>query len=98
MLVADPLQTRGFDHQSAGTLDHEPSRLGQSGEALAAADKYRDPELVFELPDLLADARLRREQHLGGIRDIQAMIYNGYEITQLLQIHRIRLSSVNARL
>jgi hypothetical protein len=93
MFVAYPLQTGSFDHEPAGTFDHQPSRFRQAGEALATADKDRHAQLVFELADLFADAGLRREQNFRRIGDVEAMVYNGDKVTQLLQVHGVGVAA-----
>ncbi len=67
------------DHLAAG---------GQGGQSFALANENRHPELILQLPDLLADAWLRREQGIGGSRDIETMVDNRAQITELLKVHR----------
>jgi hypothetical protein len=52
---------------------HRLARLGNAGEALAAALEDGDPEFVLEQLDLLRNARLRGVQRLGRLRDIEAL-------------------------
>ena len=53
--------------------------------------KTRTPELVLELPDLLADAGLRREQRLGGVRHVEPVVDDRAQIAELLQVQAIAL-------
>jgi len=70
--------------------DDDFAALGQGGETLALADEDRHAELFLELPDLLADAGLRGKQRIGGHGDIQTVIDDGAQITDLLQVHPTR--------
>ena len=44
-------------------------------------------QFVLELPDLLADARLRREERFGGVGDVEAVVDDGDEVAELLEVH-----------
>ena len=46
-----------------------------------------DPELLLELPDLTADARLGGIQHIGGGGDVEPAAGDLTDITQLLEVH-----------
>jgi hypothetical protein len=56
------------------------------------AHEKSQTQLLFEEPDLLADARLRGVQRLGGSGDIEAVLDDGREITELLQLQGKPLS------
>ena len=54
-----------------GPLDHFPAEIGQGVQAFAPADKDLKPKLVFNLRQLLGQARLGRVRLLSGQRNIQ---------------------------
>ena len=85
---ADALQIVELLQRAAGRGHDDFSACGQRGEPLALADEDWHAELVLELPDLFADPRLRGEQRIGGDRDVQAVIDDGAQIADLLEIHR----------
>ena len=54
--------------------------------ALALPNEHPQPKLVFELADLLADARLRRIERLGRVRDIESVVDDRAEVSELLEV------------
>ncbi len=84
---ADPLEIVEFLQRTPRGRDDHLAARGQRGQPLALPNENRHAQLVLELPDLLADARLRGEQGIGSDRYIEAMIDDGAEITELLEIH-----------
>jgi hypothetical protein len=54
---------------------------------LAAARENLYAQLIFQQPDLLADAGLGGEQALGGLGHIQVVMRDLPDVTQLLQLH-----------
>jgi hypothetical protein len=48
------------------------------------ADEHRNADFVLELPDLLADPGLRRIERLGGVGDVQPVIDDRAEVTQMV--------------
>ncbi len=84
---ADPLEIVEFLQRAPRGRDDHLAARGQRGQPLALANENRHAELVFELPDLFADARLRSEQGIGSHRHIQPMIDHRAEITELLKVH-----------
>ena len=93
MLVADALEAGGVDQQQAGAFDDQAARFREAGEALAVADENHHAQLVLEQAHLFADAGLRCEQTFRRVGNIEAMIYNGDEVAQLLQIHGVRVAA-----
>src|SRR5690625_6719648 len=67
-----------------GFSDNLLSGRRDMGEVLAATNKNLEPQLVLELPDLLADAWLRCIERLGGSGCIQASSYDFAEVAQLI--------------
>ena len=58
-----------------------------AGEALAAALEDGHPEFVLEQFDLLRNARLRGEQRLGRLRDVEALALDFDDVAKLLKFH-----------
>ena len=86
-LVGDALQVVDLPHRAARGGDHDFARGRQRCQTLALAHEDREAELVLELADLLADARLRREERFRGVGDVEAVIDDRAQVLQLLQIH-----------
>jgi hypothetical protein len=86
-LRAGPLEIVGFAQDALGDRQHRLARLGQAAEALAAALEDRHPQFLLEQLDLLGNARLRRIQSLGRLRNIQTLALDFDNVTQLLEFH-----------
>ena len=82
-----PLEVFRFAQDALGDLEHRLARLGDAGEALAAALEDGDPEFFLEQNDLLRDARLRGVQHLGRLRDIESLAPDFDDVAELLEFH-----------
>ena len=85
-LGADATQVIELLQRPPRRRDDDLAAGGQRREALALANENRHAELIFELTDLLADPRLRREQRLCRGGDVEAMIDDRTEVAQLLQV------------
>src|SRR4029079_15748096 len=71
---------------------HFLARGRQALERPAVTHEQRQAQFLLEEPDLLADARLRGVQRLGGGGDVEAVLDDGREITELLQLQGLPLS------
>ncbi|MOA04376.1 hypothetical protein D3C78_1239250 [compost metagenome] len=60
---------------------------GHSGQVLAAACEDLDAQFVFQQTDLLADARLRGVQALGGSGNVEVVVRHFPDVAQLLKLH-----------
>ena len=90
-LGADALQVADFAQRAPCGRDDGIAGRRERGEPLALPDEHADAELVLELPDLLADAGLRRVQRLRGVRHVEAVVDDRAEIAELLQVQAISL-------
>jgi hypothetical protein len=63
------------------------ARFGKSRDPIAPADQQLSPQFLFELANLPRDAWLRRVQRLCCFGEIEFVIGDPAQITQLLQIH-----------
>ena len=52
----------------------------------AAAAEQLDPELLLEVPDLLAERRLRRSETHRGVPEVQ-LFGDGYEVSEVTKLH-----------
>ena len=86
-LVAHLLQVVEVAQHALGDRQHGLARLGDRHQALAVAGEDLDAELGLELADLLGHPRLRGEQRLGRLGDIQPATGDLMHVTQLLQVH-----------
>ena len=86
-LFAHALEVFGFAQDALGNAQHLLARLGHRHHALAVANKHLNAQFVFQQADLLADARLGGVQGFGGFRDVQALLGDFDQITELLQFH-----------
>jgi hypothetical protein len=66
--AADFRQVAGIDEHALDDLDGLLAGLGEAEQPLAAAHEQLDPQLVLEILDVLGDARLRGQQHVGNFR------------------------------
>jgi hypothetical protein len=66
--------------------------IGQR-DVMTAPIEERDANLGFELPDLLAERRLRGVQTAGGAREVQ-LVGHRHEVAQMPQFHPGRLDGV----
>src|SRR5699024_7245209 len=80
----------GLFQDDAGAGDDLMPGGRDRAQALALACKQLESEFAFELLELLADARLRGVDALGGEGDVEAGIGNRNDITQLCQGHDVR--------
>ena len=80
---------RDLAQRPARRRDDDFARRRQRGEPLALAHEHRQPELVLELADLLADAGLRREQRFGRVGHVEAVVDDRAHVLELLQVHRV---------
>ena len=63
---------------------------GDAREIAALAHEDLKAELVLEQLDLLADPGLRGMQLLGGRGDVETALGDGGEVTQLVQLHKLK--------
>ena len=86
-LVGDALQVRDLPQRAPrGCHDHFAGGR-QRRQPLALPHEDAQAELVFELPDLLADAGLRRIERLGGVGDVESVVDDRAEVAELLEVH-----------
>ena len=71
---------------------------GQPGQALAGAHEDLDAELVLELADLAADARLRGVQRLRDLGQVEAVANGFAHRAQLLEVHARNANRIGAEL
>src|SRR5690606_34718575 len=87
-LLRDLLDALALAQDLSSGADDSLAGRRNAGQMLAAAGEYLDAQLVFEQPNLLADARLGGEQALRRGRDVEVMMLHLPNVTQLLQLHR----------
>ena len=87
-LLGDALQVGHLGERAARGRDDDLAGRGEPREPLAGAHEHLHAELVLELADLLADARLRRVERFRRLGDVEAVVDDGDEVAQLLQVHR----------
>ena len=87
--VGDALQVRDLAHRAPRGRDDDLAGGRERRQPLALAHEHRQAELVLELADLLADARLRREQRFGGVGHVEAVVDDRAEVLELLQVHSV---------
>ena len=87
-LLGDALDVAGVDQHALDDRDQLPARLGQPEQALAAAHEQLDAELVLEILDVLADARLRGVQRIGDLGQVEVLRDRLADDAQLLEVHR----------
>src|SRR5690606_515459 len=73
-----------FPHDRARPLDDEIAGRRDPVEALALTGEQLNPELLFQELELLADARLRGVEAIGGGRDVEAVVDDRQQVFQLL--------------
>jgi hypothetical protein len=92
-----PLEVAELPQRPARDGDDRLAGWREGGEPLPLPEEDAHADLVLELPDLLADARLRGVQRGGGVRDVEAVIDDGAQIAELLEVHEalagVRLES-----
>ncbi len=86
-LLAEPLDVGGVDQNALDDLDQLLAGVGQAEQALAAAHEQLDAELVLEVLDVLADARLRGEQRVGHLGQVEVPPHRLAHDAQLLEVH-----------
>ena len=67
--------------------DDTLTRRGDLGEGATAAHEYIEPELILEELELLTHRGLCRTQFGRGSRNIEIVLRDGREKTQLLYLH-----------
>ena len=82
-----PLEIFGFAQDAFGNRQHRLARLGDAGEAFAAAFEDRHPQFFLEQLDLLGNPWLRGEQRLGGFGDVESLALDFDDVAQLLEFH-----------
>ena len=93
--VADALQVADFAQRAARGRDDDFAGRRERGEPLALAHEDPHAELVLELPDLLADAGLRREQRLRRVGHVEAVIDDRAEVAELLQVQGVTCKPIS---
>ena len=88
-LVGHALEIGDFAQRAPRGGDHDLAGGRERREPLALAHENRHTELVLELTDLLADAGLRRKQRFGGVGHVEAVIDDGAQIFELLEVHGV---------
>ena len=94
---ADLRQVLRIDEHALDDLDGFLARVGQAKQAFAAAHKQLDAELVLEVLDVLADARLRGQQCVGDLGQIEVAAGCFADDAQLLKVHARLASGVPER-
>ena len=87
-LLAEPLDIGRIDEYALDHLDQLLAWVGQSEQPLAAPHEQLDAQLVFQILDVLADTRLRREQHVGDLGQVEIAPDGLANDAQLLKVHR----------
>ncbi|MDR6354763.1 hypothetical protein Q3H58_001434 [Pseudomonas psychrotolerans] len=86
-LLGDLLDAFAFAQDLAGGLDDPLTGRRHPGQVLAAASEHLDAQFVLEQADLLADAGLRGIETLGGGGNVQIVVGDFPDVSQLLQFH-----------
>ena len=86
-LGADAFQVAELAQRAPRGRDDGLARGRERGEPLALAHEHAHAELVLELPDLLADPRLRGVQCLGCVGYVEPVVDDRAEVAKLLQVH-----------
>jgi hypothetical protein len=84
---ANPFQVADLAHDHLDRLEHLLARLGDAPQPLAMASEDVHAQLALEFEDGLGDARLRREQRLGGLRQVQIVAHRFLDKAELMQVH-----------
>ena len=71
----------------ARVLNNGAACRRNANQALALAREYLHTELLLQLPQLLADARLAGVQAFCGRRNVEAVIHNAKQVFELFQCH-----------
>jgi hypothetical protein len=74
-------------HDLRGAVDDLGSRVRGTQQGASLAFEDLEAELVLELLELLADARLRGVQDARGLRDVQVVLGYSHEVAQLRELH-----------
>ena len=100
--LAQPAQLLNLDarllqllQDGARVSEEQRARLGQRHVALHAM-KERRAQLILELPDLLADRRLRHIELFGRARKVQ-MPRHGLEVRELVNFHAAQQPAVSSQ-
>src|SRR6185312_1815262 len=88
-LVGNALEVADLAQRAARDGDDDFAGWRQRREALSLAHENAQAELVFELSNLLADARLGRVKRFGRVGDVEAVVDDGAEVLQLLKVHQL---------
>jgi hypothetical protein len=86
-LGAHAAQVVGVQQQAFDDRQHRLARRRQAREALAHALENLHAQLVFQLADLAADARLARVQHRRHLGEVEARAGGLADGLQLLEVH-----------
>ena len=84
---ADLRQVLRIDQHALDDLDGLLAGLRQTEQPLAATHEQLDAELVLEILDVLADARLRGQQRVGDLGQIEIATGGLADDAELLKIH-----------
>ena len=84
---ADAAEILDFTQRAPGGGDHGLSRRRERCEPLAVTNEHLLAKLILELANLLADPGLRREQGFGRVGYVEAMVDDGAQIAELLNVH-----------
>ena len=79
-----------IEQQSLDDGQHRFAGRREAGQALAGAHEDLDAQLVLQLADLPAHARLRGVQHLGHHRQVEALADGLAHRAELLEVHGLR--------
>ncbi|MCY1182798.1 hypothetical protein D9M73_233760 [compost metagenome] len=77
-------------------VEEQPPGRGQGDAAVGAVEQAR-ADFLFQRLDLLAQRRLGNAQLSGGAAEMQ-LLGDGDEVTQVTQLHMIRLTYQTCRL
>ena len=78
---------RGLRQDDSRLLHEHAARLGELHLALGAVEK-RNPEFLFELPDLMAEGRLTEIEPLGGAAEVQRLGQSN-DVAKVAQLHPV---------
>ena len=86
-LIGDLADITGLGKDFSRDLNDAFAAFGQGDEVLSVAYKKIKAKLFLKQANLLADTGLRRHQAFGGHRNLEAMLRDFPDITQLLKFH-----------
>jgi len=86
-LIGDALHVGNLAERPSRRCDDDFTRRRKRCQTFALANEDAQTELVLELPNLLADAGLRRIQRDRSVGNVQPVVDDRAQIFELLQVH-----------